>query len=191
MGGGKYQKSVPAEDMPLAMHDAEKTRSWQARQRRADLAVTAIIRGWSARQYMTALVAYAEYSGDDHPLYYIGIDSCRTLLERARVTLAKDLSKSRLTEYAKHQSRLENLYRRAIEREDDQAALAITREQIALSQALHGVALSGQDAATSVATNRRIDRSLGDLAKALAGVSRPTRGAAAGQSDGAETGTEI
>lgn len=162
----------------LAFWDETASRTYHAKKARLHLAVKGVLDGWNAVDLQRALQAYAHEHGDDHALYFVSKNQARTLLERARSDLAKDLSASRLSEYAKFIGRLEEMYKRAIAAGNDRMALEVTRIQIDLSNSLHGLSIANGNTSAKAGTNRQLDEAIRGLTQALAGRDTPACGEA-------------
>jgi len=153
----------------LVVADRERQERWRVHNQRMLMAVTAVLEGLNSVQLQQQMQAHAKRTGDLHRGWFIEITTVRALMERARKELAKEISKSRATEYAKHQARLEHLYNKSMEVRDRSTALAVLKEQIALSERLYGVINGGKKDGTLSTPSARVSHAIADLTQALAG----------------------
>lgn len=162
----------------LVVADKARQERWRVHNQRMVMAVTAVLEGVNSLQLQQEMQAHARRTGDTHPGWFVSITTVRILLEKARGELSKDISKSRASEYAKHQARLEHLYNKSMELRDRQTALAVLKEQIALSERLYGVINGGKKEGTLSTPSRRVGHAIRKLTQALAGGrSKVRRGA--------------
>lgn len=158
-----------AKTSALAFWDETASRAYHAKKARLHLAVKGVLDGWNATDLKNALQAYAHEHGDDHELYFVSKIKARKLLDQAKADLAKDLSSSRLAEYAKFIGRLEEMYKRAIAAGNDRMALEVTRIEVELSNTLHGLSIGQDSIRQKTGTSSALDAAIGTLTKALAG----------------------
>lgn len=158
----------------IAILDERRREKWRVSNQRMLMAIKLVLEGGTSIDLQHQMREYAQASGDTHPGWFITLDTCRLVLEKARMELSKELSKNRATEYSKHQSRLEYLYTKAMKANDKAIALAVLKEQIALSERLFGVVQGGKKDGEIHSANRGIGQAITRLTEALAGR-RPRR----------------
>lgn len=161
----------------LSFWDETSSRKHLAIKNRDHLATKGVLDGWNAEDLRIALEAFAHEQkakgGDDNPLYFVSKMQARRLLDRARWGLARDLSSSRLAEYAKFIGRLEEMYKRAIAAGNDRMALEVTRIEIDLSNLLHGLSIGQSGLTKQIGASKALDQAIAGLTQALAGRHTP------------------
>lgn len=167
-----------AKSSSIAFWDKAATSKMLALRNRMHLATKGVLDGWNPEDLRLALQRFAhevrEQGGDDHDLYFVTKYQARQLLQKAREGLAKDLSATRLSEYAKFIGRLEEMYKRAIAAGNDRMALEVTKIQIDLSNSLHGLAIGEQNSRGKNGISGTLDAAIEGLTKALAGRDTPS-----------------
>jgi len=171
----------------IVVMDKMRYAKWRMSNQRMLLAIDAVLMGYSSIELQQRMRKYAEDHGETHPGWFVRIETVRKVMERARIELGKDLSRSRASEYAKHQSRLEHLYSLAMKYNDRAAALAVLKEQSALSDRLFGVIQGGKKDGQSNTSSARLNEAITGLTSTLAdAIDRRSRASTEGASADAD-----
>jgi hypothetical protein len=174
----------------IVVMDKMRYAKWRMSNQRMLLAIDAVLMGYSSIELQQRMKKYAEEHGETHPGWFVRIETVRKVMERARVELGKDLSRSRASEYAKHQARLEHLYSLAMKYNDRAAALAVLKEQSALSDRLFGVIQGGKKDGQSNTSSARLNEAITGLTATLADAidrrSRASKEGTAADADAAD-----
>lgn len=125
----------------LVVYDPIRAANWRVEQRRKTAASSAVVDGLTAMQLQENLRRIWDVSeGHEKSVkLLLTVSGCRKLMDAARRDLGRELSKQRANEYYQFRARLERLYNLAMNARDMPIALAVLKEQIALSERSHGL----------------------------------------------------
>lgn len=170
----------------IVRFDNERARKFVVHNKRVYLAIEALLQGLTPSQFCTMLAEYAKEIGDDHPSWFIHVNTARNILDRGREELAKDVARDRKKAYATMLARYERLYRRAVQAQDDRFALMVLGEITELQERVIGEA-DGRKAGQANLRSDKIGQAVAELTEAITRHRKRSRKAEEAASQGTDT----